>query len=179
MISNVVDWKVVLRNFVGSVCRAQRTSTIKRINRRYPYIHPGTKKSYLPKLLVAIDMSGSVGNEALELFFGELNNLTRMVDITVAPFDTDIAEKDVFEWKKGQKVEPKRVRFGGTDFDAPTNYVNDPKNRGKWDGLLVLTDGMAPQPAPSRVKRGWVIAPENNLHFETHETVIALTHPKK
>jgi predicted metal-dependent peptidase len=173
-VSGKVDWRNVLRNFVGSVCRAHRSSSIKRINRRYPYVHPGTKKAYMPKVMVAIDMSGSVGDEALALFFGELNHLTRLVDITVAPFDTEVNEKDVFEWKKGQKVEAQRTKCGGTDFDGPTRFANDPKNRGRWDGLLILTDGQAPQPTPSRIKRAWILAPGQKLAFDSSETQIFL-----
>ena len=174
---SVVDWRMVLRQFVGSVCRASKTSTMKRINRKYPYIHAGSKKNYLPKLLVAIDMSGSVGDEALALFFGELNTLTRQVSISVAPFDTEIDEKEVFEWRKGSKVNAMRTRCGGTDFNAPTRFANDPKNRGRWDGLLVLTDGCAPQPEVSRLKRGWVLAPGCKMEFPTQETVIHVANP--
>ena len=67
--------------------------------------------------------------------------------------------RDAFEWKKGNKVEAKRVRGGGTDFNAPTQIVNDPKNRGRWDGMLILTDGECSKPVSSRVKRGWVVSP--------------------
>jgi predicted metal-dependent peptidase len=174
---SIIDWRTVLRQFVGSVCRASKTSTMKRINRKYPYIHAGSKKNYLPKLLVAIDMSGSVGDEALALFFGELNTLTRQVSITVAPFDTEINDNDVFEWRKGQKVAAQRVKCGGTDFNAPTKFANDPKNRGRWDGLLILTDGCAPQPEVSRMKRGWVLAPGCKMEFPTQETVIQVANP--
>lgn len=174
---SVVDWRAVLRQFVGSVCRASKTSTMKRINRKYPYIHAGSKKNYLPKLLVAIDMSGSVGDDALALFFGELNTLTRQVSITVAPFDTEINDAEVFEWRKGSKVNAMRTRCGGTDFNAPTRFANDPKRRGLWDGLLILTDGCAPQPEVSRTKRGWVLAPGCKMEFPTQETVIQVANP--
>ena len=30
------------------------------------------------------------------------------------------------------------------------------------DGYLVLTDGYAPDPGPSRIKRGWVITPDGS-----------------
>lgn len=179
-VSNIVDWRAVLRQFVGGIARGDRTTSIKRINRRYPYIHPGAKRGYVAKLLVAIDMSGSVDNDQLALFFAELGSLTKKATITVLPFDCTADLRDAFEWKKGSKVEPKRVRGGGTDFNAPTKVVNDPKNRGRWDGMLVLTDGECSKPASSRVKRGWVVSPGRKLMFSTDELTLTLDpEPKK
>lgn len=168
-ISNVVNWRSVLRQFVGSLVRGERTTSIKRINRRYPYIHPGVKRGYTAKLAIAIDQSGSVDDVQLTSFFAELSSLTKRVSVDILPFDTHIDPKDVFEWKKGANPPVKRVRGGGTDFNAPTNFVNDPKNRGKWDGLLIMTDGECSAPDVSRVKRGWVLSKGHKLMFDTNE----------
>ena len=179
-VTNIVDWRSVLRQFIGNISRGERTTTIKRINKRYPYIHPGAKRGYVAKLLIAIDQSGSVDDGQLALFFSELSSLTKKVSVTVLPFDCSADIRDAFEWKRGSKVEAKRVRGGGTDFNAPTKVVNDPKNRGKWDGMLILTDGECSKPAPSRVKRGWVVSPGRKLEFTTDELTITLDPtPKK
>lgn len=174
-VSSIVNWRAVLRQFVGSIVRGQRTTTIKRINKRYPYIHPGVKRGYTAKLIIAIDESGSVDDEMLNMFFSELDSLTRRVDITLLHFDCHCTVKDLYEWKKGARPKLERVRGGGTDFDAPTNFVNDPKNRGRWDGLLIMTDGCAPKPGPSRIKRGWVLGQGCKLNFASDETQIFLT----
>ena len=179
-VTNIVDWRSVLRQFIGNISRGERTTTIKRINKRYPYIHPGAKRGYVAKLLIAIDQSGSVDDSQLALFFSELSSLTKKVSVTVLPFDCSADIRDSFEWKRGSKVEAKRVRGGGTDFNAPTAIVNDPKNRGKWDGMLILTDGECSKPNPSRVKRGWVVSPGHKLEFSTDELTITLDPtPKK
>jgi len=179
-VTNIVDWRAVLRQFIGNIARGERTTTIKRINKRYPYIHPGAKRGYVAKLLIAIDQSGSVDDGQLALFFSELASLTKKVSVTVLPFDCAADLRDAFEWKKGSKVEAKRVRGGGTDFNAPTKVANDPKNRGKWDGMLILTDGECSAPGPSRVKRGWVVSPGRKLEFSTSELTITLDpEPKK
>jgi predicted metal-dependent peptidase len=171
-VTPVVNWRNVLRQFVGNLARGERANSIKRINKRFPYIHPGTKRGYVAKLLVAIDQSGSVDDTQLAIFFGELSALTKKVSVTILPFDCSADLKDSFEWKKGSKVEAKRVRGGGTDFNAPTRILNDPKNRGRWDGMLVLTDGECDKPIPSRIKRGWVLSPGHKLLFATDETTI-------
>jgi len=174
-VSNIVDWRGVLRQFVGMLVRGTRTTSIKRINRRYPYIHPGLKRGYVAKLIVAIDMSGSVGNEMLEMFFAELTQLTKKVDISILPFDCSCSDKDIFEWKKGTNPLLTRVKSGGTNFDAPTKVVNSTKNRGRWDGMLIMTDGQAPAPESSRVRRGWVLGQGCNLHFPSNEIQIFLS----
>ena len=168
----VVDWRSVLRNFVGSLERGNKTSSMKRINKRYPYIHPGSKRGYTAKLLIAVDQSGSVTDTMLATFFGELASLTKRVSVTILPFDYTVAEDQMVEWKKGTNPDIKRVRGGGTDFEAPTRFANDPKNRGRWDGMLVLTDGECSKPGPSRIKRGWVLGTGCKLHFPTDEVVI-------
>jgi predicted metal-dependent peptidase len=78
------------------------------------------------------------------------------------------------EWRKGTRPDIKRVRGGGTDFEAPTKFANDPKNRGRWDGMLVLTDGECSKPGPSRIKRGWVLGQGCKLMFPTDEITITL-----
>ena len=174
-VSTVVNWRQVLRQFIGSVTRGHRSTSIKRINRRYPYVHPGVKKGYTAKLIVAIDESGSVGDDMLEMFFSELDSLTRKVDITLLHFDCHTTVKDMYEWRKGTRPELKRVRGGGTNFDAPTDFVNSPENRGRWDGLLIMTDGCAPAPGPSRIKRGWVLGKGCQLIFPSDEIQVFLT----
>lgn len=177
-VSMIVNWRNVLRQFVGMLVRGQRTTTIKRINKRYPYIHPGTKRGYVAKLLVAIDESGSVGDDMLEMFFAELEQLTKKVDVTLLHFDCSCDMKDIYEWKKGNRPKLHRVKGGGTNFDAPTTLANDPKNRGRWDGMLIMTDGCAPAPGTSRIKRGWILGQGCTLNFPSNEIQIFLSKDK-
>jgi len=170
--SNIVDWKSTLRRFAGISQSASSRNSLKRINKKYPYIHPGRKKVRTARLAVAVDMSGSVGDADLELLFGELSTLAKQVSFYVIPFDTSISEDECFEWKKGQKISGKRTRCGGTCFNAPTKWVN--KRKRMFDGLLILTDGMADKPDPCYVRRGWVITPNNTLAFPSKEIQILM-----
>ena len=83
-----VNWKAVLYNFCGRSQRMNKSRTLKKLNRKYPYIHSGVKRGHSANLAVYIDQSGSVGDEDLELFFGALNKLGRMVTFTLFPFDS-------------------------------------------------------------------------------------------
>ena len=167
-----VDWRKVLRYFVKASQRANRSSSIKRINRRYAYVHPGRKANRVARVAVSIDQSGSVSDTMLSKFFAELNKLAEIAEFVVVPFDTRVDEDLVWSWKKGKKVSVDRVMTGGTDFDAPTEYVN-----GKgFDGHIVLTDMMAPKPKPSKCQRMWMTTPEYAArpYFETSERVVVL-----
>jgi predicted metal-dependent peptidase len=167
-----INWKKVLRYFVKTSTRAHKSSTVKRVNRRYAYIHPGKKVNRTAKIAVSIDQSGSVSDTMLATFFNELSKLADLAEFTVIPFDTEVAEDKVFTWKKGEKKKWERVLYGGTCFEAPTDYVN----KGKFDGHIVLTDMCAPKPKASRVQRMWMTDATcaKNPYFKTHEKVISV-----
>jgi len=168
-----IDWKKVLRYFIKTSTRAHKSSTVKRVNRRYAYIHPGRKVNRTANIAISIDQSGSVSDTMLASFFNELNKLADLASFTVIPFDTKVAEDKVFVWKKGEKKKWERVLYGGTCFEAPTDFVN----KGKFDGHIVLTDMCAPKPKASRVQRMWLTDGYNakNPYFKTNEKVIAVS----
>lgn len=176
-VSREVNWRALLRNFVGNCRSPTRATTMRRINRRFPYIHPGVKKGYRARLLIAIDQSGSVSDESLEIAFAELLTLSKLIEFTVVYFDTEVDEASKFTWQRGQVKMPERTRCGGTNFNAPTQYAN--RHTRDFDGMLIITDGECEAPGPSLVKRGWVIVPERNLLFETKEIVCKMTRMKK
>ena len=173
LLTTKVDWRNVLRYFIKTSQKANRRSTIKRINKRYPYIHPGRKQSRQAKIAISIDQSGSVGDDMLAAFFAELNKLAELAEFTVIPFDTDVAKDKVFTWKKGESKTWERVLCGGTCFDAPTKFVNE----GAYDGHIVLTDMCAPKPIASKCQRMWMTTDyyAKNPYFKTNERVIGIT----
>jgi predicted metal-dependent peptidase len=172
-IDDRVDWDTALRQFVGSFQRGKRANTFKVINRRTPYVHPGTKRTHLPNIAVAVDQSGSVDDEQLQLVFGVLGSLAKRVTFTVIPFDSVVHEKGIFEWKKGSLPPVKRVATGGTDFKVVCDYINDGK-AGKVDGYIVITDGECYDPGHTKLRRAWVITPGHRLGFPTKDLVISM-----
>ena len=167
-----VDWKKVLRYFIKTSQRANKTSTVRRINKRYAYIHPGKKVKRQAKIAIAIDQSGSVSDDMLESFFGELNKLAKLAEFTVVPFDTQVDESKVYTWKKGASQKAERVLCGGTCFDAPTEYVN----RHSFDGVIILTDMEAPKPKACKAQRMWMTDQRgaSRPYFKTNEKVIVI-----
>jgi predicted metal-dependent peptidase len=167
-----VDWRKVLRYFIKTSQRASRRSSVKRINRRYAYIHPGKKVQRQAKIAIAIDQSGSVCDEMLSSFFAELNSLAKLAEFTVVPFDTQVDESKVYVWKKGQSQKAERVLCGGTCFNAPTEYVNGQN----FDGVIILTDMEAPKPKRCKAQRMWMTDERgaSRPYFKTNEKVIAI-----
>ena len=167
-----VDWRKVLRYFIKTSQRANRSSTIKRINRRYAYIHPGKKVRRQAKIAIAIDQPGSVSDEMLAAFFAELNNLAKLAEFTVVPFDTQVDPSKVYVWKKGKSQKAERVLCGGTCFDAPTDWANN----NSVDGLIILTDMEAPKPKACKAQRMWLTDARgaSRPYFQTNERVIAV-----
>ena len=156
-IQTKIDWRKVLRYFVKTSQRADKRSTPRRLNKRYPRVHPGKRVRRQAKIAISIDQSGSVDDQMLAAFFSELNKLAEIAEFTVIPFDTRVAEDKVYTWKKGQSKKTERVLAGGTCFNAPTKYVNE---RG-FDGHIVLTDLCAPRPVASKVP----------THVDDHEGI--------
>ena len=171
-LSTHVDWRKVMRYFVKTTQRSDRRSTPRRVNKRFPRIHPGKRVTRHARIAVSIDQSGSVDDRMLTAFFSELNKLAEFAEFTVVPFDTRVDENKVYVWKKGQNRKTERVLCGGTCFNAPTKFVNE----GGFDGHIVLTDMMAPKPINSRCQRMWMTTKEHAArpYFQTNERVIAI-----
>ena len=164
LISKEVDWRSVLRKFCGLSRRADRRSNVRRLNRKYTGIHPGVERGYTSSIAVYIDQSGSVGNAELELAFGELRNLARRTQFTTFHFDTEVDTDSETEWRRGKTPEARRTRCGGTDFQCVTKHANT--NSGRFDGYIIITDGEAAKPTPSKLKRGWLLVPGTKLIFD-------------
>ena len=171
-IRTVVNWRSVLRAFVKRSQRADRRSTVRRLDRRQPYIWAGKRVNRQAKIAISIDQSGSVSDDMLTAFFSELDKLAKLAEFTVIPFDDQVAEDKVYTWKKGEARKAQRVLCGGTNFDAPTKYVN----QRVFDGHIVLTDMCAPKPIPSKCQRMWMTSAHYaaNPYFQTNEKVISI-----
>ena len=173
---STVDWRAVLRYFVRTTVKANKRSTVRRLNKRYPFIHSGKKVTRYARIAISVDQSGSVSDEMLAAFYGELNKLATIVEFTVVPFDDTVFEDGVHVWKKNQRNPSKRYCYGGTNFDAPTKWVNE----NGFDGHIVLTDMYAPKPVRSTCPRMWMTDRHGAEmpYFKTRERVIVVEDKK-
>ena len=116
-----VDWKKMLRYFVRTSQRADKRSTPRRLNKRFPKIHPGKRVRRQAKIAISIDQSGSVDDGMLAAFYSELDNLAQFAEFTVMPFDTQRSPRTrCMCGRRVSAASAERVMCGGTCFDAPT-----------------------------------------------------------
>lgn len=159
ILSREVDWRSIVRNFMGRCRTMERNSTIRRVNKKMPYMFPGVKRRYVATFACFIDQSGSMSDEDIAMLFSELESFAQHTQLDVYHFDTEVDPNSHTIWKKGQPFPPAhRTRCGGTSFQCVADFCNKPENRGNWSGVVILTDGYAPgmsQIVGSRVL--WVI----------------------
>ena len=177
LISNEVDWRAVLKKFCGMSRRGTRSTSWTRLNKKYAGLTAGVKRGYTSSIAVYIDQSGSVGNSDLELAFANLRNLAKKTEFTTFHFDTEVDAKSEAVWRSGKTPQAHRTRSGGTCFDCVTKHANQNKHR--FDGYIIITDGEAPKPKSSRVKRGWLIVPNRNLIFTADKRDFVMNMKKK
>lgn len=178
-IKTIVDWRKVLQFFVKTSQKSEKRNSVRVVNRRFPYIHPGKKILRHAKIAIGIDQSGSVSDSFLSVFFSELEKLAFIAEFTVFFFDTEVDEESVFVWKRNQKINKlERTKCGGTCFTAPTEWVN----KRNFDGFIIMTDMGAPKPIPCRCKRLWATTKEcvegGWGHKPKYEKVIFVEKPK-
>jgi hypothetical protein len=145
-----LDYRAVLRRFRLSVLSTRRRLTRMKPSRRYEFLYMGSRYDFTTRLLVAVDVSGSMSNKDLSLGFSIVNRFFKygIEQIDVIAFDTRI---------QGERLSLKRARReitikgrGGTDFNAPIDYLDQHPD---YDGLIIFTDGIAPPPHPPKARR--------------------------
>ena len=156
-----VPWQKIIDRFCGYSRRTNRTTSYSRLHSTMGRLVPGAKRGYTSSVATYIDQSGSVSDRELALCFGELKNLAKNTEFTCYHFDTDVDEKSKQVWKRAKTPNAHRTRGGGTCFKAPTAHAV--KNRKSFDGYIILTDGWAPDPGPSRIPRAWVVTPDGEI----------------
>ncbi|MDC0231243.1 VWA-like domain-containing protein [Aureispira] len=134
-----VNWRRILRIFTASSSRTRLKNTIRRPSKRYG-TNPGIKIQCKQKILVAIDTSGSVNDDELREFFGELYFIWKQgAEIFVVECDTVIHNKYKYNGQPPELISGR----GGTDFNAPIQFSNQEYFP---DAIVYFTDGYAPTP---------------------------------
>jgi predicted metal-dependent peptidase len=153
-----VNWRRSLRLFAQNSARSSIKLTNKRVSKRF-YTRPGIKIKRSEKILVALDTSGSISQQEMEVFFSEIDKIYSLgaeVDI----LECDAKVQAFYEYKG--KIPDTVCGRGGTDFDPVIQFLNESKVN--YDGCIYLTDGYGPEPKiRPRRKMLWVV----NTNIET------------
>jgi len=157
-----VPWTKILRHYFGRLISSERIPSFKKPNRRYPYPYCGKVPKSIDRKLVAIDTSGSVGDEELSQFLCEVNKLSEVQPVDVMLFDWDITQQPAPFDKKRKSYDFKGR--GGTNFHP----VMELAEKKRYSSLIILTDGEASAPPrPKYVKDIiWVLCGGSNPPVE-------------
>lgn len=116
-----VNWRDVLKRFVGRQIDFNTDTSRKKRNRRYGIMYPGMVRAEENLHIgVAIDTSGSVPDEALIQFMAEIAKIAKYAKVTVVEADSEI--KNVYEFKPKQTY--KLTGRGGTAYQPAFDYYN-------------------------------------------------------
>ena len=154
-----INWKNVFSGFRANILSSKKKLTRMKPNRRTGFQNMGSVRQFDTKLLIAIDVSGSVTTQSLRYFYGVVNSAFRYGFESVDVIQFDCGVRSVHTLKKVIR-EQMIIGRGGTSFQEPINYAHEHA----YDGLLILTDGYAPQPViPNgfRTRLLWVCENEN------------------
>ena len=161
-----INWRNVFAGFRASIISSKRKLTRMKPNRRTGFDNMGSIRRFDTKLLVAVDVSGSISSESLQYFYGVINSAFKygFESIDVVQFDCGV--RVVQNLKKVVK-DVGIVGRGGTSFQEPVDFAHE----NGYDGLIMLTDGYAPAPdIPEGFKAGilWVCENEDCLNHHKH-----------
>lgn len=134
-----IQWRRALRLFATATGGTRIRHTMRKPSKRYGTT-PGIKVQRSRRVLVALDTSGSISNDAFVRFFVEIDGIWRSgASITIV--ECDAAVTAVYFYKG---VIPSAVTGrGGTAFDPLFKWMRE---RPRFDGCIYFTDGVAADP---------------------------------
>ena len=160
-----INWRNIFAGFRASIISSKRKLTRMKPNRRTGFGNMGSARRFDTKLLVAVDVSGSISTESLKYFYGVINSAFRYGFESIDVIQFDCGVRAVHNLKKVIK-DVAIVGRGGTSFQEPIDYAHE----NGYDGLVVLTDGYAPEPTiPDGFKTGILWVCENESCLKQHK----------
>lgn len=157
ILSPVLDWRTLLKKFVSGYIKADYSWA--RPNRRFCNMYLPSISGMKPELKtmnVYIDVSGSVDQETLDKFFGEIRYIHKyygLSELKLIAFSTELDEPQII--KEKWKTPKEFYSTGGTDIEPVVNHILSDKAKLN----LIFTDGYFDQ-APVDMLKGnifWVI----------------------
>ena len=139
-----MDWRQLVQQEIQSIVRNDYSFT--RVNRKSMHsgaILPGMKEATTIDVAIAIDMSGSIGEEDATVFLSEIKGIMDQYEdfkINLWCFDTDIYNwKQITHDEAHELVEYVPEGGGGTDFDVNFTFMEE--NGIQPKKFIMFTDG--------------------------------------
>ena len=158
---NYPDCKRILKYLNAKIKQTNRVLTRTKPSRLFGFTQMGSIYKPRPsKLLVFIDSSGSIAPKLLKKFLLTIKSIfSRTIkEIDMFFFDTELKSKEPIKMKVNNMHKIDVIGSGGTNFECIFEYLK--KNQNKYDGILIFTDGYAPEvnlKFKLRTKLCWII----------------------
>ncbi len=153
-----LPWNLYLQRLMGSAVSNPK-KTITRRNRRQPdrLDIRGELRSHKAKIVVALDISGSISDEEFLQAIKEVFNIVKNYRHEIEIVECDSEIRRVYKVRSAQDVKDRLHIRGGTRFSPVFEYANAQK----IDLLVYFTDGKGEerlQSIPRGYKTLWVIS---------------------
>jgi len=147
-----VNWREVLREFITETCRGNDDSTWRQPSRRHlamGVLRPSGITERVGELVIAIDTSGSIGQQELTKCLSEIKGVCDTVkpeSVRILYWDTKVCSEEVYGDVAGacgsleqltQTTKPKGG--GGTNVQCVPDHIQ--ANNINAQAVIVLTDG--------------------------------------
>ena len=153
-----LPWNLYLQRLMGSVA-SQPKKTITRRNRRQPdrLDIRGELRSHKAKVVVALDISGSISDEEFLQAIQEVFNIVKNYRHEVEIVECDNEIRRIYSVNSASEIRERMHMRGGTRFSPVFEYANSQR----IDLLIYFTDGKGEerlQTAPRGYKTLWVLS---------------------
>ena len=163
----VVDYRKILLGFRAAVLSSRKILTRSKQSRRYGSLYLGRRNEFTTRLLIGVDVSGSISDGEIDLFYSAVNRFFRygVASLEVAQFDAALKGGPVLMKKARRTIQV--TGRGGTDFQPLFDYFGE--HAKDYDGLIVFTDGFAaiPRVSPAAARKTlWLC--NNKANYDRH-----------
>lgn len=152
LLEPVVPWQDVLRDWLKSTAKGEDLSTWRRPARRWlgqDLYLPSRYTESVERIVIGIDTSGSIGEDALRRALSEVAGACESVNpqmVDVIYWDAEVAAHEVYEGERVKDIAnvTKPKGGGGTDARAMFDFMD--KRGIKPEAVIMFTDGFTPWP---------------------------------
>lgn len=133
-----LPWNLYLSKIIGTV-ESDKKKTITRRNRRQPdrLDLRGELRSYKARIVVAVDISGSISDEEFKQAMKEVLSIVKNYNHEITIVECDAEIRRAYKVKTAKDIQDRIQVRGGTKFTPVFEYANQTKT----NLLIYFTDG--------------------------------------
>lgn len=153
-----LPWNLYLHRLMGTI-ESNKKKTITRRNRRQPERLDlrGQLRSHKAKIVVALDISGSISDEEFKQAMKEVLSIVRNYSHEITVIECDDEIRSIYKVKSEKDIKERNHKRGATKFKPVFEYAN----HNKVNLLVYFTDGKGEDKLkviPRGYKILWVIS---------------------